>query len=94
MQLWMKQKGKLLFYDNESAVMFYHSTCGGKTEDVKNVFTTRSIPYLSGVKDGSEPYCKISPRYEWTEKYSFKVIIDRLFDAKLIESKLYDLKRS
>ena len=85
-------RGKLLFYDNESAVMFYHSTCGGKTEDIKNVFTTRSIPYLNGVKDGSEPYCKISPRYDWTEKYSFRVIIDRLFDAKLIESKLYDLK--
>ena len=82
-------KGQNLFYDNQPATIFYHSTCGGQTENVANVFNKKNISYLSGVKDGVEPYCKISPRYEWTEKYSGEVFINRLFNAKLINSENY-----
>ncbi|MCK7524771.1 MAG: hypothetical protein MZV64_47775 [Ignavibacteriales bacterium] len=39
----------------------------------------------------NEPYCKISPRYEWIENYSEQTFIDRLFNAKLIESNKYKL---
>ena len=84
-------KDKLLFYDNEPIVMFYHSTCGGHTEDVKNVFSKNSYPYLAGVKDGPDPYCNISPRYEWIENYSEEILIERLYNAKLINDKEYEL---
>lgn len=84
-------KGQLLVYENEPAIIFYHSTCGGQTEDVGNVFNKKNISYLSGVEDGDEPYCKISPRYEWTENYSELTFIDRLYKAKLIDSKSYKL---
>jgi len=84
-------KGQLLVYENEPAIIFYHSTCGGQTEDVSNVFSKKNIAYLCGVKDGEEPYCKISPRYEWTENYSELTFIDRLYKAKLIESNKYRL---
>ena len=84
-------KGQLLFYDDEPAVMFYHSTCGGYTEDAKNVFIKEDFPYLRSIKDGTEPYCKISPRYEWIENYSEPDLIDRLFKVKLIESKGFKL---
>lgn len=84
-------KGQLLVYENEPAIIFYHSTCGGQTEDVSNVFSKKNISYLSGVEDGNEPYCKISPRYEWIENYSELTFIDRLFKAKLIDSKNYKL---
>lgn len=84
-------KDQILIYDNEPATIFYHSTCGGYTEDVKNVFNKNNVPYLCGVKDGDEPYCKISPRYEWIEKYSESVFIERLYKAKLIESTNYKL---
>lgn len=84
-------KGQLLVYENEPAIIFYHSTCGGQTEDVGNVFNKKNISYLSGVEDGDEPYCKISPRYEWIENYSELTFIDRLFKAKLIDSKNYKL---
>ena len=84
-------KGQLLVYENEPAIIFYHSTCGGQTEDVSNVFSKKNIAYLGGVKDGEEPYCKISPRYEWTENYSELTFIDRLYKAKLIESNKYKL---
>jgi stage II sporulation protein D len=46
---------------------------------------------LIGVEDGDEAYCKISPRYEWTEKYTESIFIERLYKAKLIESKKYKL---
>lgn len=88
-------KGQILFYDNQPAIIFYHSTCGGQTENVANVFGKKNISYLCGVKDGDEPYCKISPRYEWNENYSELIIVDRLYKAKLIESmefKLSDVK--
>lgn len=83
--------GQLLVYENEPAIIFYHSTCGGQTEDVSNVFSKKNIAYLGGVEDGEEPYCKISPRYEWTENYSELTFIDRLYKAKLIESNKYKL---
>ena len=84
-------KGQLLFYNGEPAVMFYHSTCGGFTEDAKNVFTKEGLPYLKSVKDGKEPYCKISPRFEWVENYTEEIFIDRLYSAKLIDNKAYKL---
>lgn len=84
-------KGQLLVYENEPAIIFYHSTCGGQTEDVSNVFSKKNISYLSGVEDGNEPYCKISPRYEWTENYSEFTFINRLYNAKLIDSNKYKL---
>lgn len=83
--------GQILFYDNQPATMFYHSTCGGQTENVENVFSKSNIPYLSGIKDGDEPFCKISPRYEWVENYSESNFIEQLYKAKLIESTNYKI---
>ncbi|HEX9253288.1 MAG TPA: SpoIID/LytB domain-containing protein, partial [Ignavibacteriaceae bacterium] len=71
--------------------MFYHSTCGGQTEDVSNVFSKKNIAYLSGVKDGDQPFCKISPRYEWSENYTESTFVDRLYAAQIIESKNYKI---
>jgi stage II sporulation protein D len=84
-------KGQLLVYEDQPAIIFYHSTCGGFTENVENVFTKKNIPYLKGVEDDNDAYCKISPRYEWIEKYSESIFIARLYKSKLIESKKYKL---
>jgi len=88
-------RDQILIYDTEPAIIFYHSTCGGYTENISNVFSKKNIPYLIGIKDGDEPYCKISPRYEWVENYSESIFVERLYKAKLIESinyKLSDLR--
>ncbi len=82
-------KNQILFYENSPAKMFYHSTCGGQTEDVQNVFGKKNIPYLISIKDGEDPFCKISPRFEWTEKFTEAVFINRLSRAKLIENANY-----
>lgn len=80
-------KGQLLFFDDKPAVIFYHSTCGGSTENVNNVFGKNDLPYLYEVFDGSEPYCKISPAFEWIENYSNKIFVERLYNSKQIDSK-------
>jgi stage II sporulation protein D len=75
----------ILRFDGTPAVLYYHSTCGGSTEAANNVFVKNEIPYMMGIEDGDEPYCKISPRFEWTEKYSEDKIIQRLKKASLLD---------
>lgn len=81
--------GMILSYDNNPAIVFYSSTCGGHTAAVHNVFTNKEYPYLQGVVDGNKPYCKISSKYEWEEIYSKDVLVDRLIDAALIKNDYY-----
>lgn len=83
--------GEVLTFNDKPATVFYHSTCGGFTEDVDNVFSKTPIPYLVSKEDGNEHYCKISPRYEWTESYSEEIFIDRLFKSKLIDNIDYEI---
>jgi stage II sporulation protein D len=77
-------RGLVLTYKDSPAATFYHSTCGGYTEDGTNVFQTKNAPYLQSVKDGDEPYCSISPKFKWTEKYSETEFIKRFRTAGLI----------
>jgi len=82
----------ILKFNGSQALIFYHSTCGGFTESSLNVFTKENIPYLTSVEDGSEPYCKISPRFEWTETYSSELLISRLKNYSLIDNVNYSLE--
>jgi len=56
-------RGQVLIYKNKLAQTYYHSTCGGQTEDPAFVWG-KSLPYLKNV---SCPYCKDTPHYEWTK---------------------------
>jgi len=78
--------GMILTYNHSPAEVFYFSSCGGYTEDVGNVFSQKSIPYLTTVKDNMEPNCKIAPNFEWKEIYTGGKIVKRLFESKLIEN--------
>lgn len=40
-----------LMYKNDFAETFYHSMCGGHTEDKKNIWGNPELPYLTGVSD-------------------------------------------
>lgn len=46
-------RGQYVFYDGAVASTFYHSSNGGATEDVLNVWTN-DLPYLRAVSDGFE----------------------------------------
>ncbi|MDH3268963.1 MAG: SpoIID/LytB domain-containing protein [Ignavibacteria bacterium] len=82
----------ILKYEGNAATIFYHSTCGGYTESSVNVFTREEIPYLTSVKDGDEPNCKISPRFQWEEKYSRELIVSRLKNYSLLDNQNYSLE--
>jgi len=85
-------KGVIVVYDDKPAIIYYHSTCGGYTENVENVFPQPPVPYLISIKDGDGPYCKISPRAKWEEVYTEDQFIKQLFNAKLINNKNYNLE--
>ncbi len=85
-------KDMILTYEDKPAVIYYSSTCGGRTEDAQNVFSDEHISYLISIKDGEPPNCSISPRFTWEEKFSKKEFINRLIDADLIKSKNIFLK--
>lgn len=78
--------GQVLYYNGKPATTFYHSTCGGWTENSKNVFTKEELPYLSGVEDKNPPYCSISPRFNWKETFTRKEFINRLIASGLVKS--------
>ena len=80
----LETRGLVLTYNNTPAATFYHSTCGGYTEDGTNVFQTKNAPYLQSIKDGDEPYCNISPKFQWTETYRDFEFINRLRTAGLV----------
>jgi len=83
--------GQILFYDGKPAIVYYHSTCGGHTENSKNVFTNDELSYLLGVKDGDAPFCKISPRFNWEEKYSQEIFVGYLVKAGLLKNSNYSI---
>ena len=77
-------RGLILTYNNTPAATFYHSTCGGYTEDGSNVYQVKNAPYLQSIKDGDEPYCSISPKFHWKETYTESEFINRLRSAELL----------
>jgi len=85
-------KNLFLTYQNELAQVYYFSSCGGYTENCVNVLPNCSSPYLIGVKDGDEPYCRISPSFSWEETYTKKQIVKFLVDSKYIEEGNWKLK--
>ena len=64
--------GEVAVYKNFLIHAFYHSTCGGRTEFGKNVFSSADVPYLQGVADnfGQDDFCKDSPYHRWIESFS------------------------
>lgn len=84
-------EGMVLTYNGNPATVFYHSTCGGYLENNENIFAGDARPYLAGKKDGSEPYCKVSPRYAWEEIFSEEEFINRLIFYGKLNSGTYSL---
>ena len=66
--------GRLLLYRGQPAAAFYHSACGGRTEDMTKVWPFEPKPYLVSVRDSpaaGRPYCSIAPGFRWKTKIYF-----------------------
>ncbi len=55
--------GMVLTYDGELCDVYYHSTCGGVTNDFKGVWGGEGVPYLGSIDCGGK--CRVSPHYRW-----------------------------
>lgn len=65
--------GLILTYENKPIVAYYHSTCGGRTAAVEQVWGKPPEPYLRSVDDldpRGVPYCVASRYSSWT--YTWK----------------------
>lgn len=77
----LQSRGIVLIYNDGLFKAFYHSTCGGYTESVKDIFKEPDIPPLKGRKCN---YCEISKFYEWNTVISKQDLAQFLINAKLI----------
>lgn len=85
----LETAGEVLTFGGGIIQAFYHSSCGGRTENSENVWGA-SLPYLKGVEC---QYCLTSPTgTTWEYKLSLKDIEDRLRAGGHKVSGLYDIK--
>lgn len=88
-------KGEIVTYNGKPAAVFYFSSSGGKTEDVKNVWGSDGYPYLVSVDDPYES--GTSWHYNWQVSYTAKkigeIMADRGFNLGNIVG-VYITKRS
>ncbi len=74
-QMIEETRGIIATYQEKPIVAFYSSTCGGRTEDYREVFQRAAIPYLQGgaaCPDTSSPY------HSWDELIPISRIQERL----------------
>ena len=70
--------GEFAWYDDEIIQAFYHSSDGGATENVENVWVS-ALPYLRGVIDPYEALVADQiPGYQWTKTYTGKELQARM----------------
>lgn len=71
-----KTAGQILMYEDEFVNAYYHSTCGGMTDDVADVWDRKEIPYLTAVADSGA--CSWSKYYNWKETFTEKQLRGRI----------------
>lgn len=65
-------KGQVLVYKKELINAYYHSTCGGKTANIKDVWNKKGFPYLVSINDldsNGNAYCSSSKYFRWKESW-------------------------
>jgi stage II sporulation protein D len=68
--------GNVLFHQDEFPDTYYHSTCGGATDDIEHVWERKGVPYLKSVRDNGA--CSWSKYYNWQEAFSEEQLRNRL----------------
>lgn len=75
-------RGEVLTYEGAPILAYYHSTCGGRTAAIDEVWRHAPVPYLKSVSDripGTDGYyCQTSNRFSWTERWTGAALRDIL----------------
>jgi len=68
-------RGQVLTYNNQIIPAYYHATCGGMTEDARELWNVPDMPPLKGVPCS---FCQNSPHLHWKKNFRLKDIQDAL----------------
>jgi stage II sporulation protein D len=68
-------KGQVLTYKGQIIAAYFHATCGGMTEDARELWNLPDIPPLRGVPCG---FCKDSPHAHWKKDFKLRDIQNAL----------------
>jgi stage II sporulation protein D len=69
-------EGKVLFYQEGFVNAYYHSTCGGMTDNIDHVWDRKETPYLKAVADSGA--CSWSKYYSWKEFFTESQLRSRI----------------
>ena len=68
--------GQAITFDEQFINAYYHSTCGGMTDDIESVWDRKETPYLKAVEDSGA--CSWSKYYTWTEVFTEQQLRGRI----------------
>ncbi len=68
--------GQAITYDDQFINAYYHSTCGGMTDDIESVWDRKETPYLKAVEDSGA--CSWSKYYTWREVFTEQQLRGRI----------------
>jgi stage II sporulation protein D len=68
--------GRVIMYHDDLINAYYHSTCGGRTDNIEDVWDRQELPYLKSVEDGRA--CSWSKYYTWKEYFSEQQLRGRI----------------
>lgn len=80
-------KGKILTYNGKLVSTYFHSSSGGHTEDIENVWGS-SLPYIRGVDD---QYGLGSPHDDWTLDMDKAAIKEKLTLSNIDLGEIIDI---
>lgn len=69
-------RGYVIKYEDNLINAYYHSTCGGYTDDIDEVWDKPSAPYLRAIDDSG--ICGWSNYTHWSESYTAAQLITRI----------------
>jgi stage II sporulation protein D len=69
-------RGEVITYDGHMIDAYYHSTCGGATDAIENIWFKSPKPYLVSVDDDTS--CNWSKYWDWTETFDSATLFDNL----------------
>jgi len=75
--------GEIVTYRGNPILAYYHSTCGGRTAAIEEVWPRAPVPYLKSVSDEVEGqkgkyYCETSRRFRWDVSWAGQALRETL----------------
>lgn len=68
--------GSVVMFEDKFIDAYYHSTCGGSTDDINQVWDRPEVPFLKAVSDSGA--CSWSKYYTWEETFTEKQLRGRI----------------